>query len=154
MPIVIDQRLVVSAPCEIVWETITDFGSYAEWNPFVVSCRSTLEVGSTIEMRVKVFDSFAQPQRERVFEHEPGRSFCYGVPSLPLGALRSRRSHSVEPTTNGHTVYNSHFELFGWLAPVVQALFGTRLDRGFDSMSQAIRARAEALERRRSQAPR
>ncbi len=41
-------------------EVITDFGAYGEWNPFVVGCSSTLEVGTPIDMRVYVFAAFAQ----------------------------------------------------------------------------------------------
>jgi hypothetical protein len=41
----------------------------------------------------------------------------------------------------------SHFELSGWLAPLVSLLLGSRLRAGFAAMSAAIAARAEALER-------
>ena len=147
---VIEHVLEIDAPAERVWEVITDLDRYPEWNPFVVACRSSLAVGAPIEMRVRVFRSFAQPQRERIFEHVPGRRLCYGVPMRPLGALASRRCHELEPRGAARTRYVSRFELSGWLAPVVRLLLGRRLAAGFAAMSAALKARAEALRSRRS----
>jgi hypothetical protein len=124
---------------------VTDFARYGEWNPFVVRCASTLEVGSPIDMRVHVFESFAQPQRETIFEHVPGKRFCYGLPGNALGALSSRRSHEVQPRGETSATYTSHFELSGWLAPVVRGLVGRKLADGFQRMTAAIGARALEL---------
>lgn len=139
----ITQTLEITAPAATVWSVITDLPRYPEWNPLVIACRSTLAPGSPIAMRVRVFPGFAQSQRETIFEHVPGRFLSYGVAPLPLGMLASHRSHEVTAIDATHTRYVSHFELRGWLAPVVQALLGRRLERGFAAMSAAIKARAE-----------
>ena len=70
MPIVIDETVKIAAPPDRVWDVITDFPRYAEWNPFVVACESTLIVGDPIQMRVQLFEAFAQPQHEVIFEHQ------------------------------------------------------------------------------------
>jgi hypothetical protein len=145
----ITQTLEVAAPAATVWSVITDLARYPEWNPFVVASRSTLEPGTPIVMRVRVFPFLAQPQRETIFEHEPGRRLSYGIPMRPLGSLASHRSHEVAAITAERTRYVSRFELSGWLAPLVAALLGGRLARGFGSMSAAIKTRAETLHERR-----
>jgi hypothetical protein len=148
---VIDHALEVDAPHERVWEVVTDLGRYPEWNPFVVACVSTLEIGDPIWMRVRLIAGWAQPQREEILEHERGRRLCYGLPRSRIGALASRRSHEVHAEPAGRARYVSHFELAGWLAPLVALLLGNRLRAGFGAMSAAIAARAEALAR--GQAP-
>ena len=148
MALVIEHAFEVTAPADRVWEVVCDLPRYPEWNPFVVSCASTLAVGDPIQMRVKLFAAWAQPQRETIFEHEPGRRLCYGLPPGQLGALASRRSHEVTPTSASSSRYVSHFELSGWLAPLVAWLLGRRLAAGFAAMSAAITARAETLARR------
>ena len=97
-------------------------------------------------MRVRVLPFFAQPQREWILSHEPGRSLGYGIRPLPFGALASSRTHEVEPRPDGRARYVSRFELRGWLAPLVSLLLGGRLEAGFASMSRALCRRAEALE--------
>lgn len=142
---VIEHTFEVAAPAETVWDVVTDLDRYPEWNPFVVACRSTLAPGAPIVMRVRVLPFVAQPQRETIFEHVPGRRLSYGLAPLPLGMLASSRSHEVTPLGPERARYASHFELRGWLAPLVQGLLGRRLAAGFTAMSGALAARAEAL---------
>jgi hypothetical protein len=151
MSFVLSEAVEIEAPSGLVWAVITDLASYGEWNPFVVECRSTLEVGASIDMRVQIFEAFVQQQRETILEHISGERLCYGLPSMPFGSLASQRSHEVEPLSNGRTHYHSHFQLDGWLAPVTQAMLGGRLERGFASMTGAIKDRAEALQAERIQ---
>ena len=99
-------------------------------------------------MRVRIFAHFAQPQREMILEHEPGRFLCYGLAPSRLGAIASRRSHEVAPIDAARARYVSHFELSGWLSPIVAWLLGSRLRAGFAAMSAAVAARAEALAKR------
>jgi len=147
VPLRIDHTLEIDAPSSVVWDVITDFERYGDWNPFVVACRSTLRVGDPIEMRVHVFRAFAQKQIESVVEHEPGRSFRYGLADGPLGALESSRSHCVTAIDDHRTRYESRFELAGWLSPVVVALLGRSLRRGFGEMTVALVTRAEQIAR-------
>jgi len=144
MSFVIAERLEIAAPAECVWEVLTDFAHYGDWNPFVVACESSLEIDAPIDMRVEIFPGIRQKQREYIFACEPGRSFTYGVRPKPLGAMQSHRSHLIEPAGN-HCVYSSHFELEGWLAPVVRSLLGRRLEAGFGAMCRGIKARSEEL---------
>ena len=145
----IEHVLEIDAPAERVWQVIVDLDRYPEWNRFVVSCRSSLVVGEPIDMRVRVLPFFAQPQRETIFEHLPGRRLCYGVPRNPTGALESRRCHHVEALGPARTRYISRFQLSGWLAPVVRLLLGRRLEKGFTAMSHGIQTRAESALRGR-----
>lgn len=140
----IHHELEIAASPSRVWQVITDFAAYPEWNPFVVACESSLAPGDPILMRVHVFSSFAQAQRETVFEHVSGERLCYGLASQALGAIASRRCHQVRAGAGGHTRYESSFELSGWLAPLVKALLGRRLQHGFDAMAAALVRRAEA----------
>jgi hypothetical protein len=143
--LVITQTLEVAAAAETVWSVITDLARYPEWNPFVVRCTSTLEPGAPIAMRVRVLPWLAQPQREEILEHVPGRLLSYGLRPMPLGMLASRRAHEVVALGPTRSRYVSRFVLDGWLAPLVAVLLGRRLEHGFTAMSTALVRRAEAL---------
>jgi len=97
-------------------------------------------------MRVRVLPFWAQPQREWIITHEPGHLLCYGVRGTPFGSLVSCRCHEVRPLGAERALYESRFELGGWLAPLVQCLLGRQLTRGFNAMTEAIRQRAEELQ--------
>lgn len=145
MSFTINHTRDVAAPAATLWQVVIDLGAYAEWNPFVVGCRSTLVVGEPIDMRVQIFSSFTQPQRETILEHDEGRHLCYGLAPNILGAISSRRCHGVEAVDGLHSRYHSTFELSGWLVPVVGTLLGSRLVHGFNAMTNALVERAEQL---------
>jgi uncharacterized protein YndB with AHSA1/START domain len=153
MRFVIEKQLAIDAPPAVVWEVLTDFPRYPEWNPFVLECRSTLEPGTAFDMRVKLM-SRPQRQVEWVLEHVPGRRFAYQMRPFPLGALHSRRAHELEPLDDGRTRYRSYFHLEGWLMPLVRALMGRRIEAGMQGMWEGVQARAEKLwaQRRNSKA--
>lgn len=141
---VIDKTLEIAAPAETVWQVLTDFGAYGLWNPFVSECRCDLRAGGAIEMQVHLAKK-PQFQREWIVEVLPGRGFSYRMKPVPLGGMRSFRSHRIEPLDTGRSRYHSHFEIDGWLQPLVLGLFRGGLERGFEGMNQGVKRRAESL---------
>ena len=144
MAFVIDKSVEIDAPAQLVWQVLTDVDSYGEWNPFVLECRTTLEPGSPIDMKVRLV---GPPRRQREFirSHTPGHEFSYCMKPAPLGLLSSERSHTLTPLADGRTRYDSHFQLNGPLAPVVSGLLGSALRTGFTGMTDAVKLRAESL---------
>ncbi|MDE0855092.1 MAG: SRPBCC domain-containing protein [Nevskia sp.] len=150
MAFVIDATLEIDAPAELVWSVITDFPRYADWNPFLRDCSTTLKPGDPIDLQVQLFGATPRPQREWMLTHTPGREFSYRMKPAPLGALRSRRSHTVSALGPGRCRYESHFELAGWLQPLVRGLLGGKLEQGFAGMTAGIKSRAETLRGKRA----
>lgn len=145
MTFVIDYSVEIDAPSDLVWRVLTDVDSYGEWNPFVPACSTTLEPGSPIDMQVRLVGPNPKAQREYIRSHTPGKEFSYAMKPAPLGVLRSERSHTVTALADGKTRYDSHFQLEGPLSPVVGGLLGGALRKGFGSMTEGVRLRAESL---------
>ena len=143
----IDRTLEIDAPADVVWAVLTDFARYGEWNPFVPEARCELRRGGVLEMQVRLRD---QPgaktrfQREWVNSVGPGQTFSYSMKPVPLGALRSERVQTVEALPDGRARYRSHFELAGWLQPLVAGLMGQELRTGFEGMALGLKRQAEA----------
>ncbi|NUS43756.1 MAG: SRPBCC domain-containing protein [Mycobacteriaceae bacterium] len=140
----IDSELDIDAPAPVVWQVITDFSRYSEWNRFCLEAKSTLEVGSPIDMNVRLAGTVRR-QREWVLSHSPGREFSYRMKPVPFGALRSLRSHTVTPLGPDRTRYVSRFEIRGWLQPVVTAVLGRTLRTGFAAMTAGIETESERV---------
>jgi hypothetical protein len=146
-PLVIVHELEIEASSDTVWQVITNFSRYAQWNPFIVGCNCELQVGNTIEMKVSMIEGWKPlTQTEYISEVNPGKRFSYVSPKRPTFLLRSCRSHTLTALNSGNTLYQSHFELQGWLKPLIKLFVGKSLQRGFDGMSEAIGRRSEQLE--------
>ena len=144
MSFVIEKTLDIKAPPEVVWEVLTDFAKYGEWNPFVVEAKSSLKPGEAMDMKVKLM-AYPQRQVEWMIENVTGQRFSYQMKPFPLGALRSRRGHVLEPGANGGTRYTSQFRLEGWMMPLVRALMGSRIEVGMRGMWEGLQRRSEQL---------
>jgi len=134
----------INADKATVWQVISDTDHYKAWNPFVVKCRSSFEVGSPIIMHVNVFPGFAMRQKETILANRPGEYIEYGI-KIPLNILSSSRQHIIKSTSDSSCRYDSIFRLEGLLAPVVGFLLGNRLRKGFIGMTMGIKDRAESL---------
>ncbi|GGK43899.1 SRPBCC domain-containing protein [Nocardia camponoti] len=142
MALVIDATVEIDAPAERVWQVLTDFARYGEWNPFCVEASSSLELGSPIDMRVDLGGKELRKQREYIASCTPGVEFSYRMRPVPLGALSSLRSHTLIGLPNGRCRYESRFRVSGWLSPIVARSYGEALRKGFAGMTDAVVKRA------------
>lgn len=153
MAFIIDKTVEINAPADVVWEVLTDLPRYGEWNPFCIECVSTLKPGEAINMKV-MLGSKLQAANEVMLEFVPKTRFAYRMKPVPPGALSSFRSHDLESLGANRSRYHSHFELKGWMMPLVRALMGRHLDAGFAGMTNGIQRRAEQLWAQRQAATR
>ncbi len=133
----------IEAPKDVVWNVITDFSSYSEWNPFVTACAANLTVGAPIVMTVQLRDRLRK-QVEFVSEVVAGERFEYRM--KPVGPLLfSYRQHDIAAIGETRTLYRSTFALQGWISPVVGLALGGALRDGFQGMTESLVSRAESL---------
>jgi hypothetical protein len=144
MALEMDHIVEIDALPAAVWGVLTDFAHYEQWNPLAVRCTTSLVPGEPIDMWVRLTPGPLRRQREWVRTHTPGREFSYTMKPVPLGALRSLRTQSLYELEGGRTRYVAHFEIRGWLAPLVQVLLGRSLRRGFDGVAAGLKAQSES----------
>lgn len=147
MPFVIDHTRDIDAPAALVWQVLTDFDDYGQWNPFVPSATCDLRPGGRFAMRVALIPGRLMSQTEFVVTVDAGKGFSYSMKPAPGGLVRSIRDQRVEETSEGRSRYTSHFRIDGALSPVVGATLGRFLRRGFDGHADGLVRRAEQLAR-------
>lgn len=147
MALITDSSIDIDAPAAVVWQVLTDFDAYGEWNPFQVECRSTLRPGDPIDMRFRLGPGGLKRTREYIDAVDEGRSFSYRMKPAPFGAVRSLRRHTVVDLGDGRSRYESHFEITGPASGIVKLLFGKELVAKFASVTRALAPRAEELAR-------
>ena len=52
--------VVVEAPRELIWDVLTDFEAYDEWNPYVTRATGTASEGATVELHPRAHDEEAE----------------------------------------------------------------------------------------------
>jgi len=137
----INLERTIDAPKSKVWQTIIDCEAYPDWNPFVINCKSTFEIGSPIVMEVAVIRCLPMKQKETIRQNIEFEllEYCIHIPLL----LHSSRSHILKESSGDKTFYESKFQLTGLLSTLVGLLLGKQLIRGFTEMTNALVQRCE-----------
>lgn len=131
----------IDAPLARVWEILIDVNQYAHWNPFTPRVETTFEVGSPATLHVVMNPRQRRVQYEVITAFEAQRHFAWSS-ILPLGLLRANRWQTVEALDQARTRYHTYETFEGVLVPLVMALYRADVQRGFESVAQALKREA------------
>lgn len=147
-PSAISAETVIDAPLQTVWQVLTDFPRYGEWNPFTPSLETDFRLGSPVAMKVRLVPGKKlMHQVEYMNVLEPGRRFAYGYDLGCRWLLRANRYQELEDLGNGRTRYYTTDRFSGLMVPLMKWLYARHIQRGFEDVAAGLKARAEALAR-------
>jgi hypothetical protein len=139
-------EIEIDADPGTVWDVLTDFGGYPEWNPFIGSIDGHQEVDARLRLRIQPPGRRGMTLRPHVTVVEPGRAFGWvgtlGLPHIFDGA------HLFEsaPIDGGRRTRFAQSERFrGILLPFVRRSVLPPTLRGFEAMNRALAERAVAV---------
>jgi hypothetical protein len=136
------ERLLIEAPAEVVWSTLTDFASHRTWDSYVVDWEGEAKVGSRMRL-------VAMADRRREFvptvsEVVPAR--CLRYEHRVLGGLMLRAEHEmrIEPEEGGARCHFFQRERFtGLVVPLAWESIRSSAGPGFERMNRDLKAEAE-----------
>lgn len=137
----------IDAPSRAVWEVLIDLDSYGEWNPFCISAKSTLAVGSAVEMVLADYSGAGGtfPNTEYVCAFVPERLLSWELRATPQSPQAARRDQVIERITDRRCRYYSTDAFLGELAHDIMAATGWWVKRAFDDTARALQRRCESL---------
>ncbi len=136
-------EIEIDAPAERVWRILRDFEGYASWNPFTPRVETTLEIGAPIHLYVRLVGDRPMHRVEFVTRNQP---YSLGW-EMQMGArflLHAERVQTLTPLDENRTHYVSEDRFTGWLRPLVLALFGRAMQRGFADCALGLKKAAES----------
>jgi hypothetical protein len=138
----LDATIEIEAPAERVWEVITDFASYPQWNPFIIRAEGIPVDGARLRVTIRAPGYRAVTFRPRVLRAVSGRELTWlGRTFLP-GLFDGRHSLTVEPLEESRARFRTHEEVTGILLPILgKVMRASQL--GFEQFCTAVKARAE-----------
>jgi hypothetical protein len=133
----------VQAPPDRVWEVLTDFAAYHEWNPFIVQAAGQAVPGSRLELHMRLSGRRTTTIRPEVLEADPGRRLRWLGRVLVPGLFDGEHRFTIEPAGPGRARLTQQEEFRGLLAPLVLAAIAKATLASFHEMNQALKARVE-----------
>ena len=142
MSTAISTTIDIDASPQAVWEVLTDFRSYSEWNPFMDRIEGTPEVGSKLVVHMAPNGGRGMTFKPTVLAATPGHELRW-IGKLVFGGLfDGEHSFVLTPNANG-TTHLAHSERFSGV--LVSLLGGTlkNTDAGFGAFNHALKQRVE-----------
>ncbi len=141
----LDASTEIDAPAERVWQVVSDFARYPEWNPFIVRAAGEQRPGARLAVRIVAPGVRAVTFRPRVLDLQPGRLIRWKGRLLLPGLFDGRHALSVDPLGDGRARFTTHEEVTGILLPFLGKVMKASQE-GFAQMAAAVKARAESLQ--------
>jgi hypothetical protein len=139
-------EIEIDATPERVWQVLTDYAGWSEWNPLLYRAVGRLGVGERVEIAFQGPGSKEVSAPCTVINVEPKRAWTWTYSIISPLLFRGEHSFAVEPTDSGQVSRFAHTELFkGLLVPLFVNEAETR--RGFEGMDRALKARVEQVDR-------
>ncbi len=138
--------VTIDAPIEAAWRVLAAVEDYGEWNPFTPSVKTDLKMGSRVDMRVQM-GPIRLKQTEIVCAVEPPRLLAWYTTMGARFLLHAVREQRLEALSEKQCRYITTDAFTGILTPLVAGLAGRTVERGFNSVAQGLKQRAETLAR-------
>ena len=142
--VVSSAKVIIEAPAELVWEVLTDFSAYGEWNDFCPSIEAQLVMGSPVKMQVDLGMGL-QEQVEYITCIEAPRRITWSMENRPEDPIHADRSQIVEPIDAQRCTYVTYDEFSGEAVDAMVEAMGAAVEKGFNLCAQGVKARSEQL---------
>lgn len=127
-----------------MWQVLTDFAAYPDWNPFLTRVVGPLETGARLEMQLVQPGGAQGNFRPTVLVVAPPNELRWLSPLLPGGLFNGEHRFAIEPSAPGHVRFLQEERFSGLFSPLLHGLV-TQLGRSkFDAMNWALKARVES----------
>jgi hypothetical protein len=135
-------EIEIDAPPEDVWQVLTDFDAYPEWNPFIRSIQGNPKVGSRLSVRIEPPGARGMTFRPTVRAAEPARELRWLGRLLIPGLADGEHRLTLEPLNGGRSQFIQSERFSGLLVGLLRSTLAAT-QRGFEQMNQALKRRAE-----------
>lgn len=130
----------IPSPPEAVWEVLTDFTRFHEWNPFIRRARGIARAGTVIRVRVRTSKGVPLWFHAEVNYCKVNRELRWRGHVLAPWFASGEHTFIVEPIEQGARLCQREV-LTGIVPRIVGRLLAREAQKGFDSMNEALKAR-------------
>ena len=136
-------QIEIEAPAERVWQVLTDFAAYPEWNPFIRRVNGRPEVDEQLVVRMRPSGTKGMTFRPTVMKAEPNRQLRWLGHLLVPGLFDGEHIFEIEELDEDRVLFTQREIFRGLLVPLLARSLDRDTQRGFEEMNRALRERAE-----------
>jgi hypothetical protein len=139
------EQVSIEAKAETVFDVITDFARYGEWNPWLPTASGKPAEGEMIDVSVRLGQNKTTDVRHHVLTSKRGVEFRWCDTGWFTALAYGERARYLVPLAGGGVEYRVELRFTGVASALVRALYGRAMAAGLKAETLALKARAESL---------
>ena len=138
---IIDEWIDIDAKPEEIWNILSDFESWKDWNPFIPLVEGNLKVGEYLRIKVTPPDMKAMIFKPKVFEVKPNEKILWGGSFLKI-MYSGDHAFILEHLNDGKTRFR---QIERFMGPFVLFMSGMikKTELGYQQMNIALKKEVE-----------
>lgn len=136
-------EIEIEAPPEKVWQALTGFETFPQWNPFIRRITGELKVGAQLEVVLHPPGRRDMTFKPKVLKVEPNREFRWKGKLLIPGLFDGEHIFTIEPLQEKSVRFIQRELLSGILVPLFFRGMDKTTRRGFEQMNKVLKSMVE-----------
>ena len=95
-------EIIIDAAPQKVWEVLTNFEQYPNWNPFIQEIKGEQEIGKGLNVKIGLGDN-GMAMKPKVTEWNPGQRFAWLGSLIIPGIFDGNHYFELEEVGNSQT---------------------------------------------------
>jgi len=139
----IESEIEINASAECVWDILTAFNQYPDWNPFIRSIKGSASPGAELNVQIQPPQGQKMAFNPMVVSVNPKREFSWVGHVLFQGLFDGNHIFKIIPTGVGQVRFIHSESFSGLLSAIIFKLVGDDTRAGFIAMNNALKILAE-----------
>lgn len=137
-------QIEIDAPPERVWDVLTDFARFPEWNPFIRAASGKIEAKGKLTVTMQPSGGRATTFSPTLLKVDPYRELRWlGHLGFP-GLFDGQHIFELKRLGTAKTLFAQREQFAGIFLPLLVGMLRKETAHGFDEMNRALKSRAES----------
>ncbi len=132
-------EISINATPEKIWNELTDFKKYPEWNPLVRSFSGNLKEGEKVTVKIEPPGSNGMTLKPTITRVIPNKEFRWQGHLLFPGLFDGEHIFQIEPHLNGTSLFKHSENFKGILIPLFRKMLDNETRKGFEMMNEKLK---------------
>ncbi len=148
----VEHRIGIQAPAELIWELISDFSTWEQWNPVHPRAEGQLKIGTSLSVHQALPGEPVRVIQPVVQDWVPYEQLHWRSTRLG-GFVTAIRYIEIETMGPGSSTFSNGELFMGLLVRWISRDDRRKLKAAYTQMGEALRDHAEALWSQRQNSP-
>lgn len=139
----IETEIIINAPVNQVWEILKNFSEYPKWNPFILKMAENKKMDNSLSVMIKSGENKKMEFQPIVLKDEFEKEFRWLGHLFVKGLFDGEHYFILEKQGPDKTKFIHGEKFSGMLSSILLSMIRENTTKGFQSMNQALKERAE-----------